>query len=290
MSEQTWNLEGKVALITGASRGIGRAMAVRLAQAGVHVMAASKTTEPHPKLPGTLQDTVEACNAAGAEADFVKMDVRDEAQVEAAVAATVERFGRLDITIHNAGALWWKPIKDTPIRKFDLVMDVNARGAYALAYHALPHMKAAGGGHYIALGPPIMLEALSGKVAYLISKFGMTMVCMGIAEEHRADNIAAHALWPETAIETAATVNFGLGSAKHWYKSELVADATYELVRQPPAHRTGGAHLVLDVMREAGVDDFTSYRCDPDHEPPILTVTQLPRAGGQETAGGKVTE
>ena len=290
MSESSWSLGGKVALITGASRGIGRAMAVRLARAGVHGMAASKTTEPHPKLPGTLQETVAACNAAGAEAAFIKLDVRDDAQVEAAVSATVERFGRLDITIHNAGALWWKPIVDTPLRKFDLVMDVNVRGAYALAYHALPHMKASGGGHYIALGPPIMLEALSGKVAYLISKFGMTMVCMGIAEEHRADNIAAHALWPETAIETAATVNFGLGSAKHWYKSELVADAAYELLRQAPSHRSGGAHLVLDVMREAGIEDFTPYRCDPDHEPPILTVTHLPRAGGQETAGGKVTE
>ena len=116
MSDGSWNLEGKVALITGASRGIGRAMAVRLAEAGVHVMAASKTTEPHPKLPGTLQETVSACNAAGAEAAFGKMDVRDEDQVEAAVAATVERFGCLDITIYNAGALWWKPIVDTPMR------------------------------------------------------------------------------------------------------------------------------------------------------------------------------
>ena len=290
MNERTWDLKGKVALITGASRGIGRAIAVRLAEAGVHVMAASKTTEPHPKLPGTLQETVAAATEAGTDAAYVKMDVRDEAQVEAAVAATVERFGRLDIAIHNAGALWWKPILETPVRKFDLVMDVNARGAYALAYHALPHMKAAGGGHYIALGPPISLSALPGKVAYLLSKFGMTMICMGIAEEHRADHIAAHALWPETAIETAATVNFGLGTPKHWYKSELVADAAYELVSRPPSERSGGAHLVLDVMRDAGITDFTPYRCDPDHEPPLLTVTDLPRAGGKETAGGKVAQ
>lgn len=288
MSDTSYPLGGKVALITGASRGIGRAMALRLARAGVHVVVAAKTTEPHPKLPGTVQETAAACSAEGAESIWVKMDVRDDDQVAAGVQAAVDRFGRLDIAIHNAGALWWKPILDTPLRKFDLVMDVNVRGAYALAHHAIPHLKAAGGGHFVALGPPIELEALPGKVAYLISKFGMTMVCMGLAAEHARDGIAAHALWPETAIETAATVNFGLGTPAMWYRADIVADAAYEILRAHPSARSGEARLVMDVLREAGVTDLTPYRCDPDSEPPILMVTNLPRAGGQEAAGGRI--
>lgn len=280
------SLEGKVAIITGASRGIGKAIALRLAREGCRVVVAAKTTEPHPKLPGTIHDTARECEALGSEALAVKMDVRDEAQVAAGVRAAVERFGRLDIAIHNAGALWWKPIVDTPVRKYDLVNEVNARAAYALAYHALPHLEAAGGGHFLTLSPPVALDALPGKVAYLVSKFGMTMVALGVAAEHRADNIAGNALWPETAIESAATINFGLGGPSMWYKADIVADAAWEIVRRPPLERTGQALLVLDVLREAGVTDFTKYRCDPESEPPILNVAALPRAGGGERAGG----
>ena len=278
------NLKGKVALITGASRGIGLSIAVRLAREGVHIGAAAKTMEPHPKLPGTLHDTVAACEAVGGQAIAIQMDVRNEAEVRAGVEATVERFGRLDIAIHNAGALWWKPITETPINKFDLVMEVNARGAYALAYHAIPHLKRAGGGHFLVMSPPTDLSALRGKVAYLISKFGMTMVALGMAREHKADNIAANALWPETAVETAATINFGLGGPSMWYKPEIVADATYEVVRRDPAERSGKALLVLEVLREAGITDFRPYRCDPNAEPPILMARDLPRAGGDERA------
>ncbi len=283
------SMKGKVALITGASRGIGKAIALKLASEGVKVVVAAKTVDPHPKLPGTIHDTVRECEALGVEALAVQMDVRDEAQVGAGVQAAVDRFGRLDIAIHNAGALWWKPIVDTPVKKFDLVNEVNARAAYALAHYAIPHMKAAGGGHFVVMSPPVSLDALGGKVAYLMSKFGMTMVAQGVAAEHARDNIAGNALWPETAIESAATVNFGLGGPSMWYKAELVADATWEIVRRPPTERTGEALLVLEVMREAGVTDFTPYRCDPNSEPPILNVTRLPRAGGKETAGGKVT-
>lgn len=283
-----WGLRGKVALITGGSRGIGKAIGLRLAREGVHVVVAAKTTEPHPKLPGTIQEAAEECTAAGAEAMWVKMNVREDEEVRAGVDAAVARFGRLDIAIHNAGALWWKPITDTPAAKFDLVMDVNARGAHCLAHHALPHLKAAGGGHFLTLSPPIELGALGGKVGYLVSKFGMTMVALGVAQEGRRDGIAGNALWPETAIETAATVNFGLGGPAMWYKAELVADAAFEVLRKDPRQETGRAMLVLDVMREAGVTDFTPYRCDPAHEPPILTVQNLPRAGGKEQAGGRI--
>jgi citronellol/citronellal dehydrogenase len=277
----------KVAIITGASRGIGKAIALRLAGEGYRIVAAAKTSDPDPRLPGTIHDTVRECEALGVEALAVKMDVRDPAQVEAGVRAAVERFGRLDVAVHNAGALWWKPILETPVRKYDLVNEVNVRGAYALAYSALPHLVAAGGGHFVTLSPPVSLDALGGKCAYLISKFGMTMVALGVAAEHRRDNVAGVALWPETAIETAATVNFGLGGPSTWYKAEIVADALWEILKRPPLDYTGRALLVLDALREVGVTDFTKYRCDPNSEPPILDVYGLPRAGGNERADGK---
>lgn len=284
----TQELQGKVALITGASRGIGKAVALRLARAGCRVVVAAKTTDPHPKLPGTIHETVAACQAVGPEALAVKMDVRDPRQVDAGVAAAAEAFGRLDIVIHNAGALWWKPLADTPVEKFDLVMDVNARGAYALAYAAIPHLKAAGGGHFLTMSPPIDDRLMKGKIAYLISKFGMTMIAKGVAAEHARDNIAGNALWPETAIESAATRNFGFGGPEHWYTADIVADATFEVVRRPPAGQTGQALLVMEVLRAAGVTDFVPYRCVADSEPPVLNALRMPRAGGKEQAGGKV--
>ncbi|RJO65016.1 MAG: SDR family NAD(P)-dependent oxidoreductase [Myxococcales bacterium] len=278
-------LKGKVALITGASRGIGKAIALALAKEGVHVVVAAKTVEPHPTLPGTIHETAAACAALGAEALAAPMNVREEMQIEAGIDKTVSRFGRLDIVVHNAGALWWKPILDTPPNKFDLVMDVNARAAHTLAHYAIPHLKAAGGGHFLVLSPPFHPEALPGKSAYLLSKFGMTMTAMALAEEHRPDRIAANALWPETAVETSATIVFGLGDPSMWYKPEIVADAAVAIFKKDPSEFTGHAVGVLEVLRAEGVTDFTRYRCDPDSEPPILDVAMLPRAGGPERAG-----
>ncbi len=282
------SLPGKVALITGASRGIGKAIALRLAKEGVNIAVAAKTVEPHPKLSGTILETVAECRELGVRAAAIKMDVRQMDQIEAGVEQTVRELGRLDIAIHNAGALWWKPILETPPKKFNLVHEVNSRGAYGLAYYSLPHMKKAGGGHFLVMSPPFEIGAVNGRTAYVMSKFGMTMVALGVADEHRQDNIAGNALWPETAIESAATINFGLGTPADWYKAEIVADATYEIVKQPPAACTGRAMLVLEVLRESGLTDFTKYRCVPSSEPPALTITNLPRAGGQETAGGAI--
>lgn len=282
------SLDGKVALITGASRGIGKAIALRLAKEGVHIAVASKTVEPHPKLPGTIHETADAVRQLGVKAAAIRMDVRDTSEIESGVEQTVSELGRLDIAIHNAGALWWKPILDTPPKKFDLVHEVNARGAFGLAHFAIPHMIKSGGGHFLVMSPPIDLRAVTGKTAYVMSKFGMTMVALGVAEEHRKDNVAGNALWPDTAIESAATQNFGLGTPSEWYKADIVADATYEMVRRAPSERTGQAMLVLDVLREAGITDFIPYRCDPNSEPPILTVSDLPRAGGKELAGGAI--
>lgn len=284
-----WTLTGKVALITGASRGIGKEIAVALARAGCRVAVAAKTVEPDPRLPGTIGETVEAIEAAGSEGLAVKMDVRDDAQIEAGVAATVERFGRLDIVIHNAGALWWKGVADTPASRFDLVMGVNARAAHLLAHHALPHLVAAGQGHVLVMSPPVVLEGVPGKSAYMTSKFGMTLCALAIAAEHRADHIAANALWPETLVESAATINYRIGNPSTWYKAALVADAAIAVLSTPPDERTGQTLLCMEVLREAGVEDFVPYRCDPDHEPPVLAgAFKLPAVGGKDKSDGTI--
>lgn len=284
------DLKGKVALITGASRGIGKAIALRLAREGVHIAAAAKTVQPHPDLPGTIIETAGACEAVGPTALAVPMNVMNDEEVREGVETTIEAFGRLDIVIHNASALWWKPILETPAKKYDLVNDINARGAYLLAYHALPHLMEAGGGHVLTLGPPLSTGDMAGKVAYLMSKFGMTMVALGVAQEHGKDNIAGNALWPEILVETAATKNFGLGDRSMWYKPELVADAVYEVVRRDPMDRTGQELLVLEVLREAGVTDFVPYQSDPEGKPSVVWFKDFPRAGGAERADDPTTK
>lgn len=288
-ASDAWTLDGKVALITGASRGIGKALAVTLARAGCRVAVAAKTIEPDPRLPGTVGETVEAIEAVGGQGLAVRMDVREDAEVAAGVKATVDRFGRLDIVVHNAGALWWKGVADTPVNRFDLVMGVNARGGHLLCHHALPHLRAAGGGHVLMMSPPVVLDAVPGKSAYMISKLGMTLTAMAIAAEHRTDGIAANALWPETLVESAATVNYRIGNPKLWYRAELVADAALAVLSTPPTDRTGKALLCMEVLCAAGVEDFTPYRCDPAHEPPVLAgAFRLPAVGGKDKSDGSI--
>ena len=282
-----WSLAGRVALITGASRGIGKAIALGLAAEGCAVAVAAKTVDPDPRLPGTVGETVAAIEAAGGRGLAIRMDVRDDAMVADGVARTVETFGRLDIVIHNAGALWWKGVADTPANRFDLVMGVNARGGHLLCHHALPHLVEAGGGHVLMMSPPVTLDAVRGKSAYMISKLGMTLTAMAVAAEHRRQGIAANALWPETLVESSATINYRIGNPRLWYKADLVADAALAVLRRAPAERTGQALLCMQVLREAGITDFVPYRCDPDHAPPVLAGgLQLPQVGGKDKSDG----
>jgi citronellol/citronellal dehydrogenase len=260
-------LEGKVAIVTGASRGIGRAIALLFAREGAKVVVAAKTVEPHPKLPGTIHTVVREIEEAGGEALAVQTNLRNAEEIEEMVRKAVERFGRIDILVNNAGALWWQPVAQTPANRFDLVMDVNVRATFLAAQAVLPHMKAAGGGHIINMSPPIDFAVLPGKVGYMISKFGMTMVAMGLAQEVKKDHIAVNALWPVTLIESLATINYGLGDPSKWRKADILADAALEIVTAPPEERTGQALLDEDVLRAAGVDDFTHYSCEPDGEP-----------------------
>jgi citronellol/citronellal dehydrogenase len=257
-------LKDKVVLITGASRGVGAAVAVACAREGAHVALAAKSVDKNPRLPGTLSDVAAAVNLLGREALIVPTDVRDEAQVEAMVAKTVERFGRLDALINNAGAIFWAPVADWPTKKFDLVFGVNVRAAFLASRAAIPHLRRQGG-HIVMMSPPVNPKAATGKAPYLTSKLGMTLLAMAIDAEET--EVAAYALWPVTAIRTAATENLGMGSEKDWREADILSDATVALLARDPRTSRFRAWLDEEILREEGVTDFSRYRCDPTHEP-----------------------
>lgn len=257
---------GNVAFITGASRGIGYACAQKLAREGWDIVVAAKTTEPNPKLPGTIFTAAESLREWGTKILPVACNVRDEASVQAAADKTLETFGRVDAVINNAGALWWRNMDETPLKKFDLVMEVNARGAYAVTEAFLPTMRTQKSGHVINMSPPIDLAVVPGHIAYMISKFGMTMIACGLAEEFADDNIRGTALWPKTLIESFATINYGMGVPEMWRKADILADAAYEIL-QHPEKSNGKALIDEDFLRDVGYTDFDPYRCVPGGEP-----------------------
>ena len=213
----------------------------------------------------TEKEAIEQMRAAG-----LQVDVRDEAQVATAVHAAVERFGRIDFLVNNAGALHWHPVTETPLRRFDLVMGVNARGAFACTYHVLPLMVQQGFGHILMMSPPLDPggAGAGGKVAYAISKYGMTLIAHGLAEEVAASNVACNALWPATMVESQATLHFALGSHSLWRTADILADATVRIFAKEPRRFTGHALIDEDFLRAEGVTDFSRYRCDPAVEPP----------------------
>jgi citronellol/citronellal dehydrogenase len=261
---------GKVAFVTGASRGVGKAIALTLARNGCDIVVAAKTVAADPRLPGTIGETAREIEALGRRALALALDVRDDAAVERSVKAALDQLGRVDFLVNNAGALYWQSLADTPLKKFDLVMDVNVRGAFACTHHVLPAMRAQRFGHVLMMSPPVDVDAATGKVAYAISKFGMTLIARGLAEEVRDDNVAANALWPVTMIESLATINWGLGDRTLWRKPDILADATLRIFSKEPRSFTGHALLDEDFLRGEGITDFTGYRCDPAHEPPRI--------------------
>jgi citronellol/citronellal dehydrogenase len=270
---------GKVAFVTGASRGIGKVLALRLAAEGCDVVVAAKTAAPDPRLPGTIHDTAREIEALGRRALAEPLDVRDDEAIARVVAAALERFGRIDFLVNNAGALYWRPVAETEMKRFDLVMGVNARGAFACARHVLPAMLAQGFGHILMLSPPVDGRSGAGKVAYSLSKFGMTLAAQGIAEEVRGKGVAANALWPATLIESQATARWGLGDRGLWRKPEIVADAMVAIFGKSPDALTGQALIDEDLLRAEGVTDFSRYRCDPDREPPRVGFDFRTQAG-----------
>lgn len=259
----------KVAFVTGASRGIGKACAHRFAQEGYDIVVAAKTTEPHPKLPGTIFTAATEIERHGTTVLPVRCDVTDLQSVQDAARVTLDTFGRVDVVINNAGALWWKTMEDTPMKRFDLMMNVNVRGAFAVTREFLPAMKEQASGHVILMSPPIHMEMLPGHIGYCISKFGMTMIAHGLPREYGEYNIRASALWPKTLIESHATINFNLGDPSKWRKADILADAAVEIVRHPELS-DGEALIDEEFLRAVGYKDFEKYLCVAGGDPQII--------------------
>jgi citronellol/citronellal dehydrogenase len=265
------SLKGRVAIITGASRGIGRSLALGLAGQGCHIVVAAKSVESTERLPGSIHTVAKEVEALGVSALPIQVDVRDSDQLDTMAARTVERFGRIDILINNAGALWWQPVLETPAKRFDLVMAVNARAAFLAARAVLPHMIERKWGHIINMSPPIDLKIVPGKVAYFISKFGMTLLTYGLAAEVREHHIAVNSLWPVTIIESQASLNWGLGTRETWRKPDILVDCVLKLVQKDPAEITGQALLDEDFLHQEGITDFSRYACVPGTKPPRIS-------------------
>ena len=258
-------LTNKTIFITGASRGIGHAMALRAAADGANIVIAAKTTEPHPKLPGTIFTAAADMEKAGGRALAVATDIRDEAQVDAAIAAAVERFGGIDILINNASAISLTGTLDTPMKRFDLMHQINTRGTYLCTQKAVPHLSKASNPHVLNISPPIH-STLSPRwfaphVAYTMAKLGMSLCVLGMAEEFRSRGIAVNALWPRTAIDTEAIrLISGQEARLKTRRPEIMADAAHWILTQPSRKLTGRFFLDDEVLRSAGVSDFSGYR------------------------------
>ncbi len=271
MADDVRPLAERVAIVTGSSRGIGRAFALRLAQEGASVVVTGKSEQSTDKLPGSIHTVVEEIEAAGGTALGVRLDVRHEEEVRAMVEQTIERFGRVDILINNAGALWWKPLLETPPKRYELMWQINVRAAYLCAYYALPHMVEQHWGHIINCSPPIGTEANPGYVAYMTTKMGMTRLAIGIAAEHEKDGIACNSLWPVTLIESLATINYNVGDRSMWRSPEILCDAAMEILRTTPPSLTGRQILDEPFLRERGYTDeqLDAYWLDGKPEQPV---------------------
>lgn len=258
-------LAGTTVLVTGSSRGIGLAIALAAAREGANVAIVAKTESPHPKLPGTIHDAAAAVEAAGGRALAVACDIRDEAAVERAVAATAERFGGIDACVNNAGAIFLAGTLDTPVKRSDLLHQVNARGAYVVARACLPHLLRAPRPHILSICPPLSLDPrwYAPHPAYTLSKMGMSLTVLALAAEFRG-RVAVNALWPRTTIDTAAVRNLlgGEPLSRRSRTPAIMGDAALAILRRPVAE-SGGFHLDEDVLRAEGVTDFSPYAVTP---------------------------
>ena len=267
------SLKGKTLFVTGGSRGIGLAIALRAARDGANVAIAAKTTEPHPKLPGTIFSAAEEIEAAGGKALAVQCDIRDENQLLAAVDETVERFGGIDILVNNASAINLTGTAETPMKRFDLMFGVNVRGTFAATQACLPHLKkaarAGANPHVLTLASPLNMNArwFKNHVAYTMAKYGMSMCVLGHAAEFEDIGIAVNGLWPQTLIVTAALQMIPGVDVRRGRKPEIMADAAHWVLTQPSRSCTGNFFIDEDVLRRAGVTDFGRYAVDPSMPP-----------------------
>lgn len=258
-------LSGKTLFITGASRGIGLSIALRAARDGANVAIAAKSSVPNPRLPGTIHSAAAAVEAAGGRALALKCDIREEDEVRAAVAATVDAFGGIDILVNNASAIWLRGALDTPMKRFDLMQQVNARGSFLCAQACLPHLLQAPNPHILTLAPPPSLDPKwwGPHTGYTLAKMGMSFVTLGLAAEFGAQGVAVNALWPRTVIATDAINMIPGVDAAMCRRPEIMGDAAHAVLTRPAAGFHGHFLIDEDVLREAGVSDFAGYAVDP---------------------------
>lgn len=264
------SLKGRTLFITGASRGIGLAIGLRAAQDGANVAVVAKTDSPHWKLPGTVHTACTEIEQAGGQALACVADIRDERAVAQAVEATVAKFGGIDVLINNASAISLTPTQSTPMKRFDLMHSVNARGTFLCAQATLPYLLRSDCGHILTMSPPLSLrpEWFGPHLAYSLSKYGMSLCTLGLAEEHREQSLSVNSLWPRTIIATAAVANLLGGSATlaRCRKPEIVADAAHAIITQAPGVLSGQFLIDEDVLRARGIIDLSNYAVDPDKE------------------------
>jgi citronellol/citronellal dehydrogenase len=280
-------LAGRVAIVTGSSRGIGRHLAIALGKAGCSVVVTAKSAVEDPSNPlmaGTIHSVAAEVEAAGGKALPFQCDVSDAERVEDMVATAAKELGPPAILINNASALWWKPIEETPAKRYDLINTINARGTFIATRACLPYMREAGWGHVVTQSPPIVLDKMAGMTAYNISKFGMTLTALGVAAEYKGLGVAGNSIWPTTLIESAATRNHSMGEPKHWRKADILVDAIMSIVREDPHTFSGNMLLDEPYLRSTGVTDFDHYACVPGSTiPNINDVAALVMGAGSSS-------
>src|SRR6516225_1228446 len=297
MSPSMSSLKGKTLFISGASRGIGLAIALRAAHDGANIAIAAKTAEPHPKLKGTIFTAADDISAAGGKALPLVCDIRDEAQVIAAIDKTVDEYGGIDICVNNASAISLTDSQATDMKRFDLMMGINTRGTFMVSKYCIPHLKKAENPHILMLSPPRDMKPkwFANSTAYTMAKFGMSMCVLGLSAELKNAGIAVNALWPRTTIATAAVGNLLGGDAmmRASRMPEIMGDAAYVIITKRSREFTGQFCIDDKVLYDSGVRDFARYRVDasvplmsdffvPDDDvpPPGVTVQSLPSVGG----------
>ncbi len=261
------SFKNKTVFITGASRGIGKAIALKLAAEGANIVVAAKSVEENPKLGGTIFSAAEEMEKAGGKALAVQLDIRDEEQIKQAVEKSVNAFGAIDILINNASAIQLTNTEQTEAKRFDLMHNINVRGTFLMTKHCIPHLKKGNNAHILTLSPPLNMDLkwFKNHVAYTLSKYNMTMMTLGWSEELKQHGIAANALWPRTTIDTAAVRNLlgGDALAKMSRKPEIIADAAYYILNKPSAACTGNAFIDEDVLKKEGITDLSAYAVVP---------------------------
>jgi len=263
-------LKGKTLFITGASRGIGKAIALRAAQDGANIAVVAKTKEPHPKLPGTVYTSVEDIESVGGNAIPCIADIRFEDQIQAAIDTTLDRFGGIDILINNASAINLSPTLEIEMKRYDLMFSVNVRGTFLCSKLCIPYLKKAENPHILNLSPPLNMDPkwFKNNLAYSMAKYGMSMCVLGMTEEFKNDGIAVNALWPRTSIATAAVRNLlgGKSAVRHSRKPEIVADAAYLILTKLSKECTGNFFIDDEILKEHGITDLDKYAEDSSVE------------------------